>query len=292
MRVHRCAEHGLNARRAAVMARMIKVPVRKFKIPRLPQVDPNTPDVFEEMTLQEHLVELRDRIMKVCIGIGAAFVFGFAFTPTVLRAIANGAGVEEFDMKGPTDGLTLWFKVALYIAIAITLPFTVYQLVAFLAPGLTRKEKRMLYSTLPFIGILFAIGVWYAYYVAAPAALDFLETVMDDLFNWDGIDGAETVAFYVTLMMGLGISFQLPVVMFILAKIGIVTPKKMRQWRKYAFLLIMIASAVITPSTDPINLMLVAIPLTILYEAGILISSIFAKTSLRNPDGEGAGAPA
>lgn len=267
------------------MARTIKVPAWKFKVPRLPQVDPNTPDVFDEMTLQEHLIELRDRIMKVCIAIAVAFGLGFYLAPKALRQIADGANVEQFDIKGPTDGLTLWFKMAIYIAIALTLPFTVYQLVAFLAPGLTRKEKRMLYSSLPFVGILFATGVSYAYFVAAPRALDFLENVLADIIDWGGMDGAETVVFYLTLMMGLGISFQLPVVMFILAKIGIVTPKKMRQWRKYAFLLIMIASAVITPSTDPVNLMFVAVPLTILYELGIVISSIFAKTSLRDPEG-------
>lgn len=268
------------------MARTIKVPVRKFKIPRLPQVDPDVPDVFEEMTLQEHLTELRDRIFKVCIGIAAAFVIGFILTPTALRQIADGAGVPEFDPRGPTDALTMWFKIALYIAIGITLPLIIYQLVAFLAPGLTRQEKRWLYSCLPFIAILFATGVSYAYFVAAPRALDFLKNVLAGLFDWDGLDAQETVQFYLTLMMGLGISFQLPVVMFIFAKIGIVTPKKMRQWRRYAFLLIVIASAIITPSTDPINLMMVAVPLSILYEMGIVISSIFAKTSLRNPEGE------
>jgi len=267
------------------MARTIKVPAWKFKIPRLPTVDPDTPDVFDEMTLQEHLVELRNRIMKVCFAIGGAFVLGFVLAPKALRQIADGANVDQFDLMGPTDALTLWFKMALYIAIALTLPFTVYQLVAFLAPGLTRKEKRMLFSSLPFVGILFATGVSYAYFVAAPRALDFLENVLDDLFDWSGLDGPETVTFFLTLMMGLGISFQLPIVMFILAKIGIVTPRKMRQWRRYAFLGIMIASAVITPSTDPINLMFVAAPLTILYEIGIVISSIFAKTSLRDPNG-------
>lgn len=274
------------------MARSFKIPVRRVSIPRLPKVDPNTPDVFEEMTLQEHLVELRDRIMKVCLAIGAAFVIGFLLTPPVLEQIADKANVPEFDVRGPTDGLTLWFKVALYIAISITLPFTVYQIVAFLAPGLTRKEKRMLYSSLPFVGLLFFTGVSYAYFVAAPRALDFLEKVLADVTSWD-LDGAETIAFFLTLMMGLGISFQLPVVMFILAKIGIVTPRKMRQWRKYAFLLIVIASAIITPSTDPINLMLVAVPLTVLYEMGIIISAIFAKTSMRNTDsGDVAGAAA
>ena len=272
------------------MARTLKLPAGRLKIPRLPQVDPNTPDVFEEMTLQEHLVELRDRIMKVCIAIAVAFGLGFYLAPKALRQIAEGANVQEFDLKGPTDGLALWFKMALYIAIGLTLPFTVYQLVAFLAPGLTRKEKRMLFSSLPFVGILFATGVSYAYFIAAPRALDFLEKVLADLIDWGGLDGAETVMFFLTLMMGLGISFQLPIVMFILAKIGIVTPAKMRQWRKYAFLGIMIASAVITPSTDPINLMFVAVPLTILYELGILISSIFAKTSLRNPEGSAPAA--
>lgn len=267
------------------MARTLRLPAGKLKIPRLPKVDPNTPDVFDEMTLQEHLIELRDRIMKVCIAIAVAFGLGFYLAPLALEQIANGAGVEQFDIKGPTDGLALWFKMALYIAIGVTLPFTVYQLVAFLAPGLTRREKRMLYASLPFVGLLFAMGVSYAYFVAAPAALDFLEGVLSDLIDWEGLDGAETVLFFLTLMMGLGISFQLPIVMFILAKIGIVTPQKMRQWRRYAFLAIVVISAIITPSTDPVNLMLVAIPLTILYELGIVISAIFAKTTMRDPGG-------
>jgi sec-independent protein translocase protein TatC len=84
-----------------------------------------------------------------------------------------------------------------------------------------------------------------------------------------------------TLMIGLGLSFQLPVIMFILAKIGIAGPKEMRKWRKYAFLVLLIVSAIITPSTDPYNMAIVAIPLVILYEVGIIISSIFAKTGLR-----------
>lgn len=267
------------------MARTIKVPAWKFKIPRLPQVDPSVPDVFEEMTLQEHLIELRDRIMKVCIGIGIAFIIGAILTPRLLGEIVKSAQVEDagLDIASPTDPLTLYFKVALYIAIAITLPLTVYQLIAFLAPGLTRKEKRIVYSSLPFVTILFAAGVAYGYFIAAPRALLFLSGFMSSYFSWDP-DGNQVLSFFLTLMMGLGLAFQLPVIMFILAKIGIVSPQKMRQWRRYAYLCLVILAAIITPSTDPINMAIVAIPLVILYEAGVIISSIFAKTGIRNAD--------
>ncbi len=271
------------------MARTIKVPAWKFKIPRLPSVDPNSPDVFDEMTLQEHLIELRDRIMKICIAVGVAFVIGFILAKPLLEQMVMHAQLEGsgFDIRSPTEPLTIFFKVALYIAIALTLPFTVYQIIAFLAPGLTSREKRVLYGSMPFVSILFVAGVAYGYFVAAPRALLFLSGFLADIFDWNP-DGNEILTFFLTLMMGLGIAFQLPVLMFIVAKIGLVRPQQMRQHRKYAILGLVIVAAVITPSTDPINMGIVALPLLILYEAGILISVVFAKTPLRNADDDTA----
>jgi sec-independent protein translocase protein TatC len=270
------------------MAR-VKVPAVRLKVPRLPQVDPETPDVFEEMTLQEHLIELRDRIMKVCIGIGLAFVIGAILAPRLLDRIVADANVEGagLDISAPSDPLTLYFKVALYIAIAIAMPLIVYQLIAFLAPGLTNKEKRLIYMSLPFVTLLFVAGASYGFFVAAPRALDFLSGFFNEVFSWDP-DGKEVLNFFLTLMIGLGLSFQLPVIMFLLAKIGIVTPRKMREWRRYAYLCLVIVAAVITPSTDPVNMAIVAIPLVLLYEGGVIISSVFARTSFRNPDPEPA----
>ncbi len=267
------------------MARTIKVPAWKFKIPRLPSVDPTTPDVFDEMTLQEHLIELRDRIMKICIAVGVAFVLGFILAKPLLEQMVMHAQLEGsgFDIRSPTEPLTIFFKVALYIAIALTLPFTVYQIIAFLAPGLTSREKRVLYGSMPFVSILFVAGVAYGYFVAAPRALLFLSGFLADIFDWNP-DGNEILTFFLTLMMGLGIAFQLPVLMFIVAKIGLVRPQQMRQHRKYAILALVIVAAVITPSTDPINMGIVALPLLILYEAGILISVVFAKRPLRIAD--------
>jgi sec-independent protein translocase protein TatC len=269
------------------MARTIKVPSWKFKIPRLPQIDPNSPDVFDEMTLQEHLIELRDRIMKICIGVGIAFVFGAISARFVLEQMLVHAQLEGtgYDIRGPAEPLTLYFKVALYIAIAITMPLIVYQIIAFLAPGLTRREKRVVFGSLPFVSILFIGGVAYGYFVAAPRALLFLSNFLDDIFTWTP-DGAEILSFFLTLMIGLGLSFQLPVIMFVLAKIGIVSAKKMREWRRYAYLMLVIVAAIITPSTDPVNMAVVAIPLVILYEVGVLISAIFAKTGLRQVEEE------
>jgi sec-independent protein translocase protein TatC len=266
------------------MARSIRVPNLRFKLPRLPKSDPNQPDVFEEMTLQEHLEELRDRIMRIVIGIVIAFIGSFIFVKPVLEQIQEKANATQgLDISSPTDTLTLTFRVALYMAISITMPIIVYQIVRFLAPGLTRREKRMLFSSLPFVSVLFIGGVTYAYFVAAPRALDFLSGFMEGIYSWDP-DGKEVINFFLTLMMGLGLAFQLPVIMFILAKLGIVSAQKMRLWRKYAYVVLLIVSAVITPSTDPINMALVAVPLGILYEIGVVVSSLFAKTSIREAD--------
>lgn len=258
---------------------MQKLPT--LRMPRLPEIT-DEPDVFEEMTLQEHLTELRDRIMKMVIAIVPTFIFGFILSRRIIADVAERANATSgLDVRSPTDPLTLSFKVGLYVALAITMPIIVYQLVSFLAPGMTRKEKRVLYTALPFVTILFVLGVYYGYFVAAPRALYFLSEWMPETMQWDP-DGPEVISFFMTLMIGLGLSFQLPVIMFIVAKIGIVSPASMRKWRKYAFLVLLVAAAIITPSTDPYNMAIVAIPLVILYEVGIIISSIFAKTGLRN----------
>jgi sec-independent protein translocase protein TatC len=243
------------------------------RIPRLP--DPNEPDVFEEMTLQEHLEELRDRILHSALAVAAAFVLGILLSRRLLSQIAEQANVEGgLDIQSPTDTITIYFKIAMYIAIAITSPVLVYEFVAFMAPGLTKREKRILYTSLPFVSILLVGGASYAYFFAAPRALDFLKGFGEGIFSWDP-DGNQVINFYLTLMIGLGFSFQLPVIMFILARMRIIGPKKMAQYRRFAFIGILILSAIITPSTDPINMGVVALPLVLLYEVGIWLARAF-----------------
>jgi sec-independent protein translocase protein TatC len=262
------------------MARALRLP-KLPSVPRLPnrgqEPDESFEDVFEEMTLQEHLEELRDRIMRTCIALGIAFVFGMILSRPLLLQIRDAAGATQgFDTRTPQDPITLWVKVGLYIAISIAMPVIVWQLIGFLSPGLTRKEKQILFSSLPFVSLLFFGGAAYGFFVAAPSALRFLSGFMTDLNDWSP-EGPEVITFYLTLMIGLGLAFQMPVVMFVLAKLNIVSPKRMRAYRKYAVMALLVVSAVITPSTDPVNMAFVAVPLLVLYEVGIIIASIFAR---------------
>jgi len=272
-----------SVRALAKTARALRDPLKPVRaIREIYGPDTEEPEVFQEMTLQEHLVELRDRIMKVVIALVLAMIVGFYFQGDILDNIREKANAQEgLDVRSPTDPLTLSFKVAFYVAISIIMPIIIYQLVAFLTPGLTRKEKRVMFSALPFVSVLFVSGVAYGFFVAAPRALNFLSTWNLGAFSWQP-DGNEVITFFLTLMIGLGLAFQLPVIMFIVAKIGILTAKQMKQWRRYAYLILCVVAAIITPSTDPFNMAIVAIPLVILYEVGLVFARIFAKTSLRD----------
>ena len=258
-----------------------RLPAPKVPKPHLPKLpDADAPDVFEEMTLIEHLEELRDRIIKSVLAIGVAFIAGVFLAGPLLKRLQEESGAATgFDVVSPTDPITIYFKIALYIAIGIALPVLLWQLVGFLLPGLTGKEKRFLILSMPFVILLFLAGVAYAFFFAAPRALQFLASFMSDIYEWSP-EGQEVISFYLTLMVGLGLAFQLPVVMFILAKLGAVTPKKMGEFRKYAVIVILIVSAIITPSTDPINMGVVAVPLLLLYEGGILVARVFASKPL------------
>jgi sec-independent protein translocase protein TatC len=252
--------------------------VSRPHLPKLPDAD--APDVFEEMTLLEHMEELRDRIIKSVLAIGVAFIAGVFLAGPLLKRLQEESGAATgFDVVSPTDPITIYFKIALYIAIGIALPVLLWQVVGFLLPGLTSKEKRFLILSMPFVILLFLAGVAYAFFFAAPRALQFLSSFMSDIYEWSP-EGQEVISFYLTLMVGLGLAFQLPVVMFIMAKLGAVTPQKMRAFRKYAIIVLLIVSAVVTPSTDPINMGVVFLPLYLLYEAGIIVSTLFARTPL------------
>lgn len=264
------------------MARAFKPPVRfrpkSPKVPRLPKVDEPYEDVYVEMTLQEHLEELRDRIVKVCLTVGAGFAVGFFLADPLLQLIAKQAKIppEGFQVNGPAENFTVYMKVALYIAIGIGLPVIVWHIIGFLSPGLSRKEKRVLYTALPFISGLFFAGVLFAFFLAAPRAFEFLASFKSSIFYYQPT--AElTISFYLQLMLGLGLAFEMPLAMFLLAKIGIVSPQRMTSFRKYAFVIIIVAAAIITPTPDPFNLAFVAIPLYALFEVGLIVSRVFGQ---------------
>ncbi len=264
------------------MARAIRIPKFRIPIPKLPKTDEPYEDVFEEMTLAEHLDELRSRIVKTCMGIGAAFIVGLILASPALDLVRNTAHVERFDVNEATEPIINYFKIALYIAISIAMPLIFYQAFAFVAPGLTRKEKRIVYSSLPFVVIFFILGASFAFFLAIPRAFAFLSSFKSGTFDYSPTAGS-IFSFYLQVTLGMGAAFELPILMYLLSRINIVSPQRMAKSRRYAMVAVLIAAAIITPTPDPFNMLFVAAPIYLLYEIGIF----FARVGYRRAHKEG-----
>lgn len=242
--------------------------VRRSNIPA--PVDPE-PEAFEEMTLQEHLEELRTRLIFSALSVAVGFIIGLLLTMPLLRLMARMSGLGQFTAISPTESFTVFMKVALYIGIGISMPVLVYQIIRFLAPGLTRRERQYVFRAIPFVMGMFVLGVLFAFFIVIPRALHFLHGFGGDIFKAD-FRANEVISFYLTLILWVGIVFELPIVMYLLAKIGVVTARLLGSMRKYALIVIMIAAAIITPTPDPFNMFMVAAPMYLLYELGILLA--------------------
>jgi sec-independent protein translocase protein TatC len=250
--------------------------VRGRNLPSIPEPEPE--DIFVEMTLQEHLEELRTRVMYSALSIAIGFVVGLILSRPLLEQMAAWSGLQELQVISPTEGFVTYMKVALYIGIAIAMPVLVYQIVAFLGPGLTRQERSYLRTALPFVSAMFIAGVLFAFFVVIPRALGFLAGFGDEVFDAQ-FRASEVVQFYMTLMLWLGVVFEMPIVIFLLAKLRVVSAQRLASIRKFMLVGIMIAAAIITPTPDPFNMMMVATPMYVLYEFGILLARIAVRES-------------
>jgi sec-independent protein translocase protein TatC len=146
-------------------------------------------------------------------------------------------------------------------------------LISFIAPGLTRQEKRYLFFVLPGATLSFVAGVAFAYFVMLPTAIPFLKGFLSDIVqpNWF-ID--RYISFITSLLLWVGLSFETPLLMFFLAKLGIITPAVLSRYRKYAIIVIAVIAAVVTPTTDPLTMIIMMAPLILLYEIGILLAKL------------------
>lgn len=245
----------------------------------------NTIQDFWE-SLKPHLIELRDRLVKaaVAIGIGTSIGFYIVNSPNLL-----GSPLPEFMVKqlapagtqlqavGIGEVFLGYMRIALVVGVILAMPVVVYQLVAFFAPGLLNREKRILYVALPIVTELFLAGVAFGWYFTVPAALEFLlgygQTAnINTMPTTDSFFG--TVA---TLLLWNGVIFQLPAIMYLLARLGVVTTQWLGETRRYAMVVITIVAALITPTGDPYNLLLLAIPMYLLYELGIVLTRLVPK---------------
>jgi sec-independent protein translocase protein TatC len=224
------------------------------------------------MSILDHLGELRIRLTWVAGGLFVSTVIGFIFAQNVLDLFLRPYQ-GQLQIIGPTEGLETYFKVAFLIGFALAMPFTLYQFWLFISPGLTKKERQYVYIFVPSAFALFLIGLLFAWFVVVPAAVYFLAGFMPDIFRSDWTAQAY-VSFIVTMLFWLGISFEMPIVIYFVARLGLVEPKTLREHWRYAVVGISVLAAAITPSADPVTMLLTMVPLLILYGFSIGLAVI------------------
>ncbi len=230
------------------------------------------------MSFLDHLDELRKRIFHALISIIITFVAAWVFREQIFRFLSAPIMdvVDQLVVLRPTEPFTVYLKVSFAAAIFFAIPYIMFQVWLFIAPGLYRKEK--VYA-LPFLfssSLLFILGGLFAYYIILPPALNFLLNTFGGEFK-AVISAVEYYDFELIIIVGMGAIFQLPVLVAFLSMFGLVSPGFLWRNFRYAFLLIVIIAAVVSPTTDPMNLFLWSGPMVILYTFSIGISWVFKR---------------
>ncbi len=229
------------------------------------------------MTLLEHLDELRRRILRTLVVVVLGFFACFAFADEIYEVLAVPVKphVDKLAFLRITDPFIVYVKVALLAAIFLTSPYLVAQLWGFVSPGLYRREKRYAIPFIFFGSFFFLGGGLFGYFIAFPYAVEFLINLGENF------EPVITVDFYlntlINILLGLAIMFQLPIVIFMLSQIGIVTPRFLMRHFRWAVLIIVVISAAITPTPDVVNMTVVAAPTLLLYLVGVGASALVQR---------------
>ena len=232
-----------------------------------------SPNSQEVMPLLDHLKELRNRLAVIAIALLVATIVSLVFAKQAVVILIKPMGDNLPQALKPTETLSNYMKVALICGVTLAMPIVVYEIGRFITPGLNRKERRYLWLLVPGATLCFVAGVAFAYFVMLPTAIPFLQGFMSDIVKQQWTIG-DYLSFVANLLFWIGVSFELPLFVYFLAKLGIISDKTLRKNRKYAMIVIAVLAAVITPTVDPLNMALVMGPLLVLYELGVLLARI------------------
>ena len=230
----------------------------------------------------EHLLELRRRVtwsaVAVLVCTGAAFAFHEQILVLLMKPAQGFAGTpnEKPIYTELTEYIGTAMKASLLVGFFASLPFVLFQGVMFVAPGLSSKERRYLYALMPAVILVFFAGAAFGYFVLFPPAVRFLQEFGSDVAT-PFISISKYVNLMISLLFWMGVVFETPVVLFFLAKIGIVSPSFLARQRRWAIVVAFILGAMITPTFDPINQTLVALPIIVLYEAGVWLAKLASR---------------
>lgn len=236
----------------------------------------------EKMSFLDHLGELRKRLLWSFLAILVFFIPAYAFSNEIFDflmkpLIENLPEGSSLIFTRPTEGFTTYLKVSFFASVLLAIPFILYQAWKFVAPALYKKEKQIIIPFIFFGSLFFLLGAAFCYYVASPPAFKFLLNEYSSEYVKAFPTISEALSFFMALIFGFGLVFEFPLIIFILARIGVVTSKWLREKRKYAIILSALLAAILTPTTDAISMMLMFVPIVVFYELGILVAWMFGK---------------
>jgi len=251
--------------------------------------DPQSAEPLQQMSLLDHLDELRRRIIYSLVGLVVSFLVCWAFVDEAFAFLARPIHRllpegQRLAFLGVTDPFMLYVKVALLGSVFVASPFLLYQVWRFVSPGLYRHERRFALPFIFFGTAFFLAGGAFAYYVAFPFAVEFLLGVGEQFQAVITIE--RYFRFLMTVILGLGLMFELPIVIFMLARLGLVTPRFLMRHFRWAVVIIFIAAALITPTPDVFNLCLFALPTIGLYLLGVAAAALFGRPRKRPEESE------
>jgi sec-independent protein translocase protein TatC len=232
-----------------------------------------------EMSFLDHLEELRKQIIKMVVGILVAtslcIIFADFIVQTILLTPLRSVGLKA-QVLSPYGIVMLYMEAILICGVIISMPYTIYCLWKFVAPGLLPKERQYITRIVFFTSLCFFSGIIFGYYILLPAALTFFSTFgTQNIELHIALD--QYVSFMLALLLGAGLVFELPMISYFLSKMGVLTPAFMRKYRRHAIVVILIISAVVTPTPDMVTQTLLALPMFVLYEISIFVSQFAQK---------------
>lgn len=254
------------------------------------QVEGAVPEDDVQLTLVEHLIELRNRLKWAVLGVLGGFVLAFGFSEKIFRwlmdPVFSALPPEKRTLffTGAVEPLFVYLKVALYAGIFIASPVILYQFWSFVAPGLYRKERRIAGPFVVVGTLCFVAGGAFAHYLVLPFAFTYLvgEFTAPDLVPI--LTMGEQLGLVLLMTLAFGVIFELPVVITLLVMLRIIRVQTLTKYRRFAIVANVVLAAVITPTGDPFNLALMAVPLIVFYEVGILAAKLL--TPMEGPEHE------
>ncbi len=249
------------------------------------------------MSLRDHIAELRSRLLKALFFVAIGAVVGWIFYPQIIdflkqpycalppeRRFQSVTGECQLIFTSPLDGFMLRLKIGAIAGIILASPFWLYQLWAFVTPGLHRRERRYTIVFVGFSTVLFAAGAFLAY-LTVENALSLLVNLAGDS-TLAVLDIVKYMGFVTSMLLVFGVAFELPLLVVMLNLVGVLPAARLRRWQRLSVFLIFVFAAVATPSQDPLSMLMLAIPMALLFEVAVLIASIHDRRKARREAAE------